>query len=279
MTNVSHELTLSAQTLRAVPFGNRVGAAVEAGFSGLGLSVEQYRDALEAGWTDRRMASLLEERGLRLTEIELMTAWGGTGGRAGRENDALALRLVRTFRPQRVHATVFERLPAETLVPGFAGVCRAAAEVGARAALEFLPYGGVRTLGEAWRIVEAAGEDNGGILVDGWHWARSGARAADLAAVPADRVVAIQLADALRTPLRDARYEARHHRLLPGEGGGRITEMLTALGEHGVRAALAAEVVSDILDVQDPRLTARQVHRSCVGVLEAAGVSPEVAGP
>ncbi|MFE9249138.1 sugar phosphate isomerase/epimerase family protein [Streptomyces sp. NPDC007088] len=272
MTNVSRELTLSAQTLRAVPFGNRVGAAVEAGFTGLGLSVEQYRDALEAGWTDRRMLSLLDERGLRLTEIELLTAWGGAGGRAETENDETALHLARVFRPQRLHATVFDHRPAEALTKGFAGLCEAAASAGARVALEFLPYAGVRTLGEAWRIVEGAGEPNGGLLVDGWHWARSGARPEDLADVPAERIIAVQLADALRTPLRDPRYEARHHRLLPGEGGAHVTAMLRALWAHGVRAPFTAEVVSDMLDVQDPRLTARQVHRSCMGVLEAAGI-------
>ncbi|WP_203606188.1 TIM barrel protein [Streptomyces sp. SID11385] len=270
MSLVSYELTLSAQTLRAVPFGTRVGAAAEAGFQGLGLSVEQYKDALEAGWTDRRMADLLAARGLRVTEIELLTAWGGGAGRRAREDDALAGRLVELFRPERVHATVFAECPLDELAAGFADVCRKAAASGARAALEFLPYAGIPTIGAAWEVVAAAGDANGGILVDCWHWARSGATAADLAPVPAERIIAVQLADALRTPLRDPRYEARHHRLLPGEGGGHVAGMLDTLRAHGVRASLAAEVVSDMLDVQDPRLTARQVHRACVGVLEEA---------
>ncbi|SCE33232.1 Sugar phosphate isomerase/epimerase [Streptomyces sp. SolWspMP-sol7th] len=267
---MSYELTLSAQTLRAVPFGTRVGAAAEAGFRGLGLSVEQYRDALEAGWTDGRMVDLLAARGLRVTEIELLTAWGGGAGRGAREDDAVAERLVELFRPERVHATVFAARPLDELAAGFAGVCRKAAASGARAALEFLPYAGIPTIGAAWEVVAAAGDANGGILVDCWHWARSGATAADLAPVPAERIIAVQLADALRTPLRDPRYEARHHRLLPGEGGGHVAGMLDTLRAHGVRASLAAEVVSDMLDVQDPRLTARQVHRACVGVLEEA---------
>ncbi|WP_431038885.1 sugar phosphate isomerase/epimerase family protein [Streptomyces sp. P6-2-1] len=270
MSLVSYELTLSAQTLRAVPFGTRVGAAAEAGFQGLGLSVEQYRDALEAGWTDRRMVDLLAARGLRVTEIELLTAWGGGADRRAREDDLLARRLVALFRPERVHATVFAARPLDELAAGFARVCREAAASGARAALEFLPYAGVPTIGAAWEIVDAAGDANGGVLVDCWHWARSGATAADLAPVPAERIIAVQLADALRTPLRDPRYEARHHRLLPGEGGGHVAGMLDTLRAHGVRASLAAEVVSDMLDVQDPRLTARQVHRACVGVLEEA---------
>lgn len=267
---MSYELTLSAQTLRAVPFGTRVGAAAEAGFRGLGLSVEQYRDALEAGWTDRRMVDLLAARGLRVTEIELLTSWGGGAGRQARDDDALAERLVGLFRPERVHATVFTARPLDELAAGFSRVCRRAAASGARAVLEFLPYAGIPTIGAAWEVVQAAGDANGGILVDCWHWARSGATGADLAPVPAERIIAVQLADALRTPLRDPRYEARHHRLLPGEGGGHVAGMLDTLRTHGVRASLAAEVVSDMLDVQDPRLTARQVHRACVGVLEEA---------
>ncbi|QFR97023.1 sugar phosphate isomerase/epimerase family protein [Streptomyces tsukubensis] len=267
------ELTLSAQTLRAVPFGTRVTAAVEAGFTGLGLSVEQYRDAIEAGWTDRRMLGLLTKHGLRVTEVELLTGWAEDPGH-GTGDDAEVHRVARTFRPQRVHATVFQEHPLAALTEGFAEVCRTAAGYGARAALEFMPYAGVTSVQEAWRVVGGAGEPNGGLLVDAWHWTRSGAAATDLDGIPADRVAAVQLADTLRKPLRDPGYEARHHRLLPGEGSGDVTGMLRTLWAHGVRAPLAVEVVSDLLDAQNPQLTARQAYRSSLSAMESAHLVP-----
>jgi sugar phosphate isomerase/epimerase len=63
------------------------------------------------------------------------------------------------------------------LVAGFAGLCDRAAAHDLQVGLEFLPFSAIRTVGAARRIVADADRPNGGLIVDLWHWFRSGARA------------------------------------------------------------------------------------------------------
>ena len=60
----------------------------------------------------------------------------------------------------------------DDVIEGFAGLCDRAAEHGLLVALEFLPWSGIPDVATAWRIVDAAGRANGGLLVDTWHHLR-----------------------------------------------------------------------------------------------------------
>jgi sugar phosphate isomerase/epimerase len=111
--------------------------------------------------------------------------------------------------------------------------CEHAARVGARVALEFLPYSGVRTLDAALAVVHDSGATNAGLLLDALHLQRSGSTPAALRALPAERVIFAQLCDAPASPgpMSDEQLieEARHARLPPGEGGLPLDAFLDAL--------------------------------------------------
>jgi sugar phosphate isomerase/epimerase len=115
----------------------------------------------------------------------------------------------------------------------FARYCEHAARVGARVALEFLPYSGVRTLDAALAVVHDSGATNAGLLLDALHLQRSGSTPAALRALPAERVIFAQLCDAPASPgpMSDEQLieEARHARLPPGEGGLPLDAFLDAL--------------------------------------------------
>jgi len=265
-------ITLSALTLRTAGFAARVEAAAAAGFRQLGLSVEQYAEAGRRGWTDARMRDLLAEHGLRVAEVELLRNWAApdTSGTAEAEADGTVFHMARVFGADRVHATCFEQHSFDTLSAGLRSAAEQAADAGTSLALEYMPYAGVASLSEAWRLVEAAGHPAAGVLVDAWHWKRGHTTADELAAVPADRIVAVQLCDTLPVPMAAQRDEARHHRLLPGEGSAELLPMLRALRDHGVRAPVAVEVLSDSLDAQSPFTTAEDAFRTTARVLRDA---------
>jgi sugar phosphate isomerase/epimerase len=109
--------------------------------------------------------------------------------------------------------------------------CAAAATAGIRIALEFQPYGAVRSLPEAAAIVREAGPPTVGIVVDALHLYRSGGTAADVAALPPETLAFAQFCDApLAAPARDQlRMEARGRRLYPGEGELPLFDLMDAL--------------------------------------------------
>jgi sugar phosphate isomerase/epimerase len=124
--------------------------------------------------------------------------------------------------------------------------------------LEFMPYSGVPDLATTGRILRDAGRSNGAVIVDVWHWARSGMTAADLAAVPAAAIVAVQLCDVQATPMDPLRAESLGHRLPPGQGYGDAAGMVRALHEHD---ALVAQGVDQAAAVS---------HAAAVDVLRSA---------
>ncbi|MCA0422430.1 MAG: sugar phosphate isomerase/epimerase [Proteobacteria bacterium] len=118
------------------------------------------------------------------------------------------------------------------LTASFAAFCEAATPFGVTGDLEFMAWTAVKDAKSALRIVTAAGQPNGGILVDTLHAGRSTTTLDDLLAIPASRLHYAQICDATPgTHFTDAEliHTARQERLLPGEGTIDITGMFAAL--------------------------------------------------
>jgi sugar phosphate isomerase/epimerase len=118
------------------------------------------------------------------------------------------------------------------LTDTFARLCEEAAKFGLRVGMEFAAFTKVRTIDAARRLVEAAGEPNGRVLIDTLHVARSGATPADVAALDPKWLAYYQIADARgsRPASDDAlRAEARGDRYLPGEGELPLAAIVAAL--------------------------------------------------
>ncbi len=73
---------------------------------------------------------------------------------------------------------------------------------------------------------------------------------ADLADVPADRIVSVQLCDVLAEPTDPPRTESLGHRLPPGQGHGDAVGVVRTLqAKGGQPAVIAVEVISHDLGV------------------------------
>ncbi|MDK9696537.1 MAG: sugar phosphate isomerase/epimerase [Siculibacillus sp.] len=108
------------------------------------------------------------------------------------------------------------------LVASFATLAEAAASFGLTADLEFMPWTAVPDARTALAVVEAAGASNGGVLVDALHFARSETSLDDVAAIPRERLHYAQFCDApaeIPATVEGLIHDARHRRLLPGDGG------------------------------------------------------------
>ena len=113
----------------------------------------------------------------------------------------------------------------------FGQLCELGRRYGTTLHFEPTPWTGLKTLAQAVRIVRAAGQPNGRVMIDTLHVDRVGNTAADIAAVPMDLVDCIQLCDGTLprpTDFETMIAQARGERAFPGEGGIDLVSMLRA---------------------------------------------------
>lgn len=228
-------LSLAAGTVLDVSAAQTIDAAHKTGFDGCGL-----RPTLDelAPASLRRLRQRLDDTGLMLLDVEVVRLRG--------DDDATAhLRLLdaAAFLGAGHVLAVSEHHEHGATVEALTWLADQAAQRGLRLALEFMVFTSVRSLDEALRVIAEAGAGNVGVLVDALHLARSGGTPEDLARVPGGQLAYVQLCDAPREAPHDLTTEARHHRLLPGEGD----LPLVALAEAAGGVPLSIEVQSDEL--------------------------------
>jgi len=121
-------------------------------------------------------------------------------------------------------------------VDHFAQLCELSRPLGLTVDLEFPSWTETPDLGEAARVLRAAGQPNAGILVDLLHFARSGSSVSDLRELPAEWFHFVHVCDAptgVPTTNEALIHTARFERLYPGEGG---------IDVHGILAALPSGI-------------------------------------
>jgi len=136
-------------------------------------------------------------------------------------------------------------LPVAELARHFAALCDRAAPAGIRLHIEFAPGAGVPDLATAWEMVQAADRPNGGILFDTWHFTRSGSSLETLAAIPGDRIFAVQVSDTAPEPSGTIFDETLHRRRLPGDGSIDFPAVASVLHRIGALGLVGPEVLSD----------------------------------
>jgi sugar phosphate isomerase/epimerase len=119
------------------------------------------------------------------------------------------------------------------LADSYAAFCAAALPFNLSADLEFMPWTAVKDLNSAVRVIDAAGNPaNAGVLVDALHFGRSASTLDQLRSLPRRWLHYAQVCDApAGIPATDAEliHTARSERLLAGEGGLELKQMLRAL--------------------------------------------------
>jgi sugar phosphate isomerase/epimerase len=255
------DLTMCLAGLREDPFTcgaadleRMIAASAEAGFRGV---------SLWAMYVQKGIARLLDVYGLQVRVLEGVMAWP-SGDRAAIEQEVRPVfRLATDLGAEDVLAVAYTDDPIDLDVAarGFAYTCDLAARDGLAIALEFLPWTSVPDLRTAWSIIERAARDNGGLVIDSWHWQRQpgGPDIDTLRSIPPSRIHVLQLNDA---PLRgdgDLMDETMHRRLLPGEGEIDLRSLLDTLDEMGAEPIVAPEVFNPAIGRLGPEVAAQRI--------------------
>jgi len=276
------DLVLCSGTLaRDASFRERVDAAVAGGFSAISLWGRDYGSARRAGLTDADLRALLADHGLAVAELDLAWWWlpGASDVHIPAALDTEELFAYDEEQLFRIADAVGARSlnaidvfggdwTVDDAAAAFAGLCDRAAEHGLLVHIEFLPWSRIPNVAAAWEIVRIADRPNGGLLVDAWHYFRSGSPRTSLLDVPGERVLGIQLDDGPMAPEPDLMTASLHDRSLPGAGELDLRGLVQALHGIGAVAPVGVEVFSDELHALDPEEAGRRAGTALRSVLD-----------
>lgn len=232
-----HEIALAILAVLGTSPPEVVDAAAAAGFDSITLRIIDGTDQSPLiGDTPLRRETIarLRHHGLGVLDVEVV--------RLRAETDPAALRpalesaaILGARHVLAVNQDADEARAAEH----FAGICSEAAPLNLRPVLEFMVFTATKRVADADRVVRAAAQPAGGVLVDALHLQRSGGNpndVAQLAATEPRMYPYAQLCDAPRAAPegggRALYEEAVDNRLAPGDGELPLKELIAALPEN-----------------------------------------------
>jgi sugar phosphate isomerase/epimerase len=232
-----------------LPLRERVAAAAAGGVPGIGpVPIDLLEAEREHGLAGIR--SLLDDHGLVHLELELLTDWWADGPRR-RRSDEVRRKLLEAARALGAHHVKVapdvsgEPWDHDRWVAEFASLAEDARQAGTRVGLEFLPWSNIRTVHDGLRLVEDAGHDTGGLIIDVWHTERAGTPPAELAAVPLRHIVGVELNDADADQVGTLFEDTVNRRRLCGEGSFDLQGCIRALRAAGWTGPWGVEILSE----------------------------------
>lgn len=139
-----------------------------------------------------------------------------------------------------------------------------AAGYGVKIAYEALAWGTfVNTYGHSWRIVEKIDHPNVGLCLDSFHILSRGDDPAGIAAIPAEKIFFVQLADAPVLSM-DILSWSRHYRVFPGEGAFELDAFMGHLVRSGYDGIVSLEIFNDVFRQSNVERTAVDGMRSLI---------------
>jgi len=232
-----------------VPLRQRIEAASAAGFRGFGLLSADLPSA-EEEYGLNGIRTMLNDNGIADLELEGIPYWWDDGPRRA-ESDRIRHALLTAA--EALGARHIKVTPDGDDAPWnpdhwaakLAELAAQADGAGTRLGLEFFPWSNVKTLEDGLRLVEAAGHDAAGVVIDVWHIERAHTPVADLASVPLHRIIGVELNDADPEVVGTLFEDTVHRRRYCGEGSFDLPGMITALRAAGWTGPWGVEILSD----------------------------------
>ena len=272
-------ITVSSWTLGdQCTFEERVSAAKDAGFEGIGLRAETYVDPLNEGLHDEDILAILKKYDMKVTEVEYIVQWADDHRSYEQKyKEQMCFHMCQLFGVNHINCGLMENYSVEHTAQKLKELCQRAGKY--TIGVEPMPYSGLPDVKKAWAVVKESGCDNAKLILDTWHWVRAN-QPIDLDVlkdVPADKVVSIQINDVWERPYAQTilRDESMHDRLAPGTGIGCTAAFVEMIKNKGIKpAVVGVEVISDAILAKGVREAAAHNFDNTKAVLAKAW--PEV---
>lgn len=266
-------ITLSSWTMGdSCSFEDRVKAAKEAGYEGIGLRTENYVDALNEGLFDEDLLSILDKYDILVTEVEYIVQWAEENRTYEQKyKEQMCFHMCRLFGVKHINVGLMEDYSIEYTAKKLEELCQRAGKfiIG----VEPMPYSGLPNFEKSWEVVKMSGCNNAMLILDTWHWVRANQPYQKLTKEQAAKVISIQLNDTYERPYANSilRDESMHDRLAPGVGAGDTVGFVKMIRESGVEpAVIGVEVISDDYLNLGLDYAASYTYQNAINVLKQA---------
>lgn len=251
----------------------QIDAAHEAGFDAIGLRLLPVMPSDIDVMADKALCRVIERRlaatGLEVLDVEV--------ARLSPDMDVGSLLpMLRYAGDLGTRSLALTGIPKQDWKPEFeagtirklAQLCEAAAQCGMEIALEFMAFRSIDSLYAALHLREAVDHPNLRICVDALHYQRSGGTPDQLRRTDRSVLSCFQICDGPVEAPADLPKEARFGRLLPGQGGIPLADMLAVLPAE---LPIAVEVPDGSRANSSVLERARAAIRTTRQVMAAAG--------
>ena len=258
---------LAALTVLELPHDEQVRVAAHAGYTHVGLRLvpvagQPFEHPLDLPLLEHCLA----DTGIRVLDVEVFRLTAQTKVEEWEGIFSISARLKAS--DLLVHGADPDQA---RLTDTFGKLCELAGRYGLRANLEPMPWVDVSNVAKALRILQGAGRENSGLLVDAIHFFRAGDSLAELAKVSRKYLHYLQLCDARAerpSDMQEIIRQARGDRLFPGEGGLDLRGLLRTLPAD-IPLSLEVPVAQNMA----PQERARRAIAATEAILAAGGNS------
>jgi sugar phosphate isomerase/epimerase len=235
-------------------FRDRCAEAAKVGMAGIGLWHADIEHQLETRSLEE-MKKIVDDSGLDYVELEFLNGWfldkGDEAREASDETRKLLWDAAEVLDAHHVKVGNIPGTPGEIpqITERFAELCADAAEHhSAKILYEFMPFDvNVHSIETALQVVEGAGAENSGLVIDTWHQSKLGIAPDDLRKIPLRYLSWIELSDGQKENMPDLIEETTQYRKLPGEGEFDIPGYVEVAQEMGYEGPWGIEVLSNEL--------------------------------
>lgn len=262
---------LKSNGISPEPLPRRMAAAASAGFTGMGFLQSDLAHLLET-YRATEIARMLGDHGLVDIEVECLADWFASGEKRSASDRIRHMLLdfgaIVGARHLKLMGPIGEEWPTDELAEAFAGVCRDAAGSGIRPAIEMLPFSDIATPERTLEIVGDA--DGGGIYLDIWHVRHGGISDGRLRAIPIERLIGIEINDAIVDDSRSMFDTTIENRLPPGEGQLDPTGFIRTVRAMGYDGPIGVEIISNRHRALPLDAALRMAFESSIAVVNSA---------
>lgn len=228
MATADRALSLAYLTVNGVSLAEHVSVAAETGYQHVGLRLLGTHGAPDMFDNEpalREAENRLKDTGITVFDSEIFWLNAET------DIHAYAQLWDTMQRFNSRHLLVLARDPDLSRVfENFSRLCEITRPYGIMPSFEFCKVTTVETIDMAVDIVNRSGQPNARVLVDALHLSRSGGTPADVARTDPALFEYAQLCDApAEIPSRERMLEEPGDRLMPGEGGLPLVDLVRAL--------------------------------------------------
>lgn len=264
---VLSDFTFSFNCLPEVPLAERFAAAKAAGFTDVGISIRWLNLWLADGHDLDEFEGLLDQNGLRLTELEAVRVMGD-------EPDpklVLSRVLAERFRPARLQSVGPYVGTLDDAAAKSGAVADEFAQWGVDVVLEPLPFTNMQTPADAVEIITRADRPNLSMCMDVWHLYRMNLPLSHLDGLW-PYISTVQFNDGTVESLLpdDLLQDCLINRIIPGQGEFELVELIRQRNLHRPDSTFSIEVISADLQMQDSFEVAQQIADGINAVLAAS---------